>query len=512
MTIDFYNLPDDPKTWELLGTGKTAGIFQLENLNLGGRFAKKIKPKTIEDIAAIATIIRPGTLASELEDGESAAIHYERRHRGVEKPKSLHPALDKILESTQNILLYQEQTLQLSREVAGFDDKSAMKLLKGIGKKKADLILQLEEQFVEGCQKTSGLTKEDAQYIFNILKASARYAFNKSHAVEYSDITYQCAYAKANVPLEFYTATLRMAKNRVGHKAEIEKLVKEAAEFGIKVRIPQLKTATVDFDIIDEEIHFGLSNIKGIGEDQAQKVLDVRDRLTKLHFYPPRQVEDVSWYEWLLNIYRLKKTVVENCINCGLFGPDRRSKMDDYKNLMLLSDGEKKWVDANWKRYDNLLDLIGGVYQQCITRRKEKLESLYKVVAAPRETLEDNLKDTTRLERELLGCTVSFDNIDIVRADGNCTIQEFNEGRFEKQYRIVAEVARIKPYVIQKGPSEGKTMAFLSIFDRTGKMDIVAFDSVYDEFGGYFNESATLMFIGYRSKKGTFCITKVHQV
>lgn len=501
--IDFYDLPkDDYKTWELLATGKTAGIFQLDNENLGGRFSRKIQPKSISDIAAITTIIRPGTLNAEMEDGESAAIHYERRHRKVEPVESFHVLLDQILGDTQQIILYQEQTIKIAKELAGFTGAQAMKLMKGIGKKKAELIMALEKDFVEGCVKNN-IVKEDAQKIFDVIKKSARYSFNKSHAVAYSEISYCDAYAKANHMTTFYVASLRMARHKTQSKIQIKKLVKEAATFGIICKPPRLDNCYVDFTENGGQIYFGISNIKGIGEKKAQQIVDIAPGPD-------------TWYKCLFNLLSVGKAVAANCILAGVFAKYKvpvRRQIDDLNNLSLLSVGEKNYAIQVFNNFDNFVDLLRHVkVTKATTKRQDKLDSIIKLMDKPPEELQDNLRDTTQNEVALFGCTISYDNIDTVHASGNCSVNDYNEGKDLKLYQMVVEVERAKTHEITKGASEGKLMCFLSVFDHSGKMDVTLFDTAYDEFGGMLYEGSTIMIKGKRGRRKGLIVDEVLQI
>lgn len=501
--IDFYDLPkNDYKTWELLATGKTAGIFQLDNENLGGRFSRKIQPKSIDDIAAVTTIIRPGTLNAEMEDGESAAIHYERRHRGVEKPESFHELLDVILKDTQQIILYQEQTIKIAKELAGFTGAQAMKLMKGIGKKKADLIMALEKDFVSGCVKND-IVQEEAQKIFDVIKKSARYSFNKSHAVAYSEISYCDAYAKANHMITFYVASLRMAQHKTKSKIVVKKLVKEAAAFGIVCKPPRLDNCYVDFTESRGEIYFGVSNIKGIGEKKAQQIVDIAPGPD-------------TWYKCLFCLLGVGKAVAENSIRAGVFAKYKvpiRRQIDDLNNLSLLSVGEKKYAIETYNNFDNFADLLRHVkVTKATNKRKDKLDSIIKLMDHPPEELQDNLRDTTQNEVELFGCTISYDNIDTVHAAGNCSVNDYNEGKDLKFYQIVVEVERAKTHEITKGTSKGKLMCFLSVFDHSGKMDVTLFDIAYDEFGGLLYEGSTIMIKGKRGRRKGLIVDEVLQI
>jgi DNA polymerase III alpha subunit len=500
--IDIYNLPSDEKTWKLLATGKTAGIFQLDNESLGGRFCKKVAPKSIEDLAAVITIIRPGVLAGCLDDGESAAIHFERRHRGIEKDQTLHPALENILKDTHQIILYQEQIMRIVQELANFDGPQSMRLLKGIGKKKADVLFALEEDFVSGC-KENNIEEEDSKKIFDIIKESARYSFNKSHAVGYAKRAYVDAYIKANNMTEFYVAALRLVKDKINHKEKTKQLIKEAETFGLQVYPPRLHYCYPEFTGKNKKIWCGISNIKGIGLAQAELICEVAKQ------------EPTDWYNCLMMLLPIKKSTVENTIKVGLyksFDVPVKQQLDEYSSLLLLSKKEKQLINENYKRFTNVIDLLKWLKPNAMKRRVDKIDSIIKMLENPAETLKDKDIDTPKYEEALLNCAVSYDNIDTVTAFGNCTIEEFNNKKFLKEYKMVCEVARFKPHEIGKGDNKGKIMCFLDLVDSTGKMSSCLFDEAYEDFGNMVQEGAVLHLTGYRGKKGTLVIQEMKQL
>jgi len=178
LSLDFYNLPNCQKTWDLICTGKTKGVFQLET-NLGQNWANKTEPHNLEELAALTAVIRPACLDSFI-GGKSLTELYADRKTGRSEVESLHPLLTNILEETQQIILYQEDAIRIAREIAGFSLVRADILRKAIGKKDSDEMLSLKEEFIRGCIDKSGLNQKDATEIFSIIENSASYSFNKS--------------------------------------------------------------------------------------------------------------------------------------------------------------------------------------------------------------------------------------------------------------------------------------------------------------------------------------------
>ena len=180
LSIDF----NDEKTWDLICSGKTKGVFQLES-NLGKSWAKRVKPRNIEELAALISIIRPGTLKA-IQDGKSMTQRFVDRKNLTEKIEYLHESLEPILKNTQGVLVYQEQSMQIAQQLAGFNLQEADNLRKAIGKKKADLMAEIKKDFLAGTKRQGIVDQETAEEIFSWIEKSSRYAFNKSHAVSYA--------------------------------------------------------------------------------------------------------------------------------------------------------------------------------------------------------------------------------------------------------------------------------------------------------------------------------------
>ena len=193
---------DCDQTWNLICDGKTKGVFQLES-NLGRSWAKRVKPRDIEELAALISVIRPGCLKA-IQDGKSMTQHFVDRKNGTDQISYIHNSLEPILSNTQGVLVYQEQSMKIAQQLAGFSLQEADNLRKAIGKKKADLMAKIKTQFIKGAENEAIVSREAAEEIFGWIEKSSRYAFNKSHAISYAICAYWSAYAKAHFPLEFY--------------------------------------------------------------------------------------------------------------------------------------------------------------------------------------------------------------------------------------------------------------------------------------------------------------------
>jgi DNA polymerase III alpha subunit len=284
---------DCPATWDLIGSGRTRGIFQLES-PLGRGWAKKLKPENMEHLAALTAILRPGCLKSKNSDGISMTELYCQRKNGVSEVTYEIPALSPILGATYGILCFQEQSMQIARDLAGFDLREADQLRKSIGKKQADLMAKTKKLFLDKAKGHGVITDDEANTIFDGIEKSASYSFNASHAYAYATNTYWSAHWKAHFPLYFYTAYLYYAKEKADSLKEMRQLISDAKYFGIEVTPPRFSELREHFGLDTEgvRITFGLADVRGIGEKAVSKIREAAgDRVDS--------VGDFTWYEFL---------------------------------------------------------------------------------------------------------------------------------------------------------------------------------------------------------------------
>ncbi len=268
VTVDIDNIPlDDAKTYELLGQAKTTGVFQLESDGMK-RYIKDLKPTNIEDIIAMVALYRPGPM-------QFIESFIDRKH-GREKISYMHPLLENALGNTYGIPVYQEQVMQVSKDMAGFTGGEADTLRKAMGKKIAKLMAEMREKFVEGSMK-NGVTRDTAQQIFQQFEEFAAYGFNKSHAACYAMIAYQTAYLKAYWP-ECFMAALMNSDSGNMDRITIE--VEECRRMGMMVLPPDVNESFAGFSVVkgakQPTIRFGLAAMKGLGEDVVESLIAER--------------------------------------------------------------------------------------------------------------------------------------------------------------------------------------------------------------------------------------------
>lgn len=269
--IDIDEIPlDDEKTYELLGRAETTGVFQLESDGMK-RYIKELKPSQIEDIIAMVALYRPGPM--------QFIDSFIRRKRGEEKIDYAHPLLENALKNTYGIPVYQEQVMQVSKDMAGFTGGEADTLRKAMGKKIAELMATMKVKFIDGSVK-HGVDRPVAEQIFKQFEEFAAYGFNKSHAACYAMIAYQTAYLKAHYPECFMAALMNSDISNID-RITIE--VEECRRMGMDVLPPDVNESFAGFGVVKEDldegkstIRFGLWGIKGLGEDVAETI--VRER------------------------------------------------------------------------------------------------------------------------------------------------------------------------------------------------------------------------------------------
>ncbi len=269
--FDINNIPlNCPAVWRLLASGNTVGIFQLET-KLGQDWARKVQPDNIEELAALVSLLRPGPLNSNLSQ-DYVDIKFGRK-----KATYIHPKLKPILEETYGVMVYQEQSLKIATDLAGFDPIEADTLRAAMGKKKAELMAQLKPKFIEGCQKHNSINKDIAEEIFGWIEKSQRYSFNLSHAIGYVlGISYPTAWVKCHFPQEFFTSYLTYSEYKSDPKDEIYKLIQDSRLFNVDVFPPDIRRGNIHFTMTKDPgkgIAFGLGHIRGVGSSAVEKIV-----------------------------------------------------------------------------------------------------------------------------------------------------------------------------------------------------------------------------------------------
>jgi DNA polymerase-3 subunit alpha len=367
-------------------------------------------------------------------------------------------------------------------------------------------------EFIEGCIKTGLITEEKAKIIWDAIKASGRYSFNKSHGVSYALVGYWTAWIKAHFPLHFYTSWLTHAKNKIKPKEEIRALVSDAKYNEITVRAPNLgmKPLPKDFTIYEKNIFFGLRDIKGLGESQVKKLILKVDEAERKY----GNVGQWTWYQFLVRLSgNLGKTLVHNIIKVGgldFFNLPRRYMLFEYNTWSELTEREVNLVGDN---ADNLLSALKFLLTQKLTpKRLKTIEDLILTLSDPPSELTDSPIWITKTEQDLLGIPLTVAKIGSEAYDIDTTCREYNDGK-EGTMILSVGVINVRENTIKKGQNKGEKMAFLEVEDESGQIDnVVAFTKEWADYQNILYRGNTVVITGYRSKQNSFVLNKVRQI
>lgn len=445
---------DDQKVFELIQSGETTGIFQLES---GGmrRLAKDLKPTKITDLFAMVALFRPGPMAW-IDDFINAKNH----KRSIQYP---HPVLKTILEETYGIALYQEQCMQIANMMAGYSLSEADSFRKAIGKKKPELMKKERERFIKGCMN-NGYSQEVAENVFALIEKFVGYGFNKAHSASYGLISYQTAYMKAHYPVEFMTAVLTAESRGAAGPTKDEKIaqaITECRRVKISVLPPDVNRSDTEFTIEDTtKIRFGLAAIKNVGEAAISSILKARQggSFTSLQDFLER-----------VDTSRVNKKTLESLIKAGAmdtFGR-RSSQLASLANK--LSDVQRERRNKS----SGQGSLFDGVLDDSKKGEKELLQidefSQGELLSFERELLGFYLTEHP-LERHLQGRKrqVTHSISDLISFES-----------VEQRIKVCGIVTTLRKFLTKRTQSE---MAFFRLEDQTAEIECVVFPKIYSTY------------------------------
>lgn len=497
-----------PKTWSLFLEGRTKGVFQLEK-SLGQHWSKLVEPTSIEHVSDLISILRPGTLGFKDESGKSMAQHYVDRKNGSEDAIPLDPALYDILEETQQVILYQESIMDIAKDIAGFDLREADSVRKAVGKKDSELMAKVRIQFIEKAKEKGVVSDDVANLIFDNIEKSGRYCFNKSHGIAYGIITYYTAYIKAHFPLVFYTAWLSSAREKVDFKDEAADLINDAKSLDIFIKTPSVLLKNENFLIKDGKICYGLGAIKGVGESAIKKLLVELGNL---------DLEKMTWLQVLLNLSpKMNKKVFENLVKSGAFsylGIYRQQMLAEFSVLEeLTGKHELPWLQENSDKFEKISDGIRLLAEtKNVTKaRKDKVLSLATMLDNPTSELKDGENWVATTEASLFGTALSCSKLDVCETVSDTTCSEFGTKQ-AKSFTMSVEIVRISEYLPKQGKLLGQRMLYLTLSDKTGTIEAVAFPDCIAEYDYLLFKGNTVCVVGKKSNKGGLTLTTVTQI
>jgi len=450
IVIDLWKIPwDDKKTYELLGRGETIGVFQFESAGMQDNL-RKLKPENIDDLIAMNALYRPGPM-------DNIPVYIKRKH-GKEKIEYLHPMLEDVLKITYGVITYQEQVMRIAQIMGGFTLGQADILRKAMGKKDMEKMEAMRKKFIEGAQKRK-VDPNIANEIFDIMKKFGEYGFNKAHATVYAHIAYQCAYLKANYPLEFMTANLSAVLDK---KDDLMIIKNEADRMGIKILPPDVNLSEYECSIDNGAIRLGLGTIKNVGK-AAEIIIEARKSKGKftsifnlcasvdLRIVNKKALESLV-YAGALDSLKGSRAQLFASIDSAIEYGNAVQKESKSGQVSLFDDSDLK---KTIRPEPSLADVEPWPYGELLLKEKEVLN--FYVSGHPMERFYDEIRGFSDI-------SLNSERLSTLREGATVTVGGI--------------ITSIKKHT-QKN---GKTMAFLEIEDFDGTIELIAFADTYEKF------------------------------
>jgi DNA polymerase-3 subunit alpha len=449
ISLDLQHIPlDDVKTFELLASGETKGIFQLESAGMR-RYIKELKPTNFSDISAMVALYRPGPMEQ--------IPTFIKAKQGTAPIRYSHPVLKEILEETYGVIVYQEQVLFIAQALAGYSLGEADILRKAMGKKIPAVMKKEERNFVAGA-KRKGISSELAQEVFSLIEPFAGYAFNKAHSVSYGLIAYRTAYLKANYPVEYMVAFLNTYYDNM---EKVRSAIAECRRLGIKVLPPDINRSYASF-VIERNgengsaIRFGLASIKNVGFSPIEHMLSGRNLEGDF-----KSVEDFCYRTDLRNV---NKKVLESLIKVGVFDAlgGRKTLLDSVNKIISMSQTKQRAEESGQV---SMFDLWG----QC---------SLVPHIAHQQAAEDVSLKQKLMWERELLAVYFSqpADFLPDRLSSGAVSCAEINRDMVNDTVTVRGMVVAVR----EARTKDNRPFVVSSIEDLDASIEVIAWPRLYE--------------------------------
>jgi DNA polymerase-3 subunit alpha len=448
--IDIETIPmDDAATWELLARGDTDGVFQVESPGMKNTL-KQLKPTVFGDIVAVVALYRPGPMDSipdfiARKHGRAAISYYDER-------------IKHILEDTYGAMVYQEQVMLISMEMAGFSAAKAEKLRKGMGKKIKEVIDALKVDFVGGAVER-GYDKKLAEQVYADIEKFAQYAFNKSHAAAYGLISYQTAYLKAHYPLDYMASVLT---SYTGRTEKIVHYVAACHRAGISVLPPDVNSSGTYFKAVDGAIRFGLAGIRGVGEGMVDAITEAREQGGKF--------TSLADFCLRVDMKQVNKKTLESLIKGGAFDSTGYTR----KHLMGLMDA---CVESAAKRQRDQASGQVSMFDMFAAEDDGFAERV-----EPPNGDEWDRKMLLAFEKEMLGIYVSDHPLreieQMVRANSDYSLGDVEEIKDQSIGWFTGMLSSVE----RRATKRGAMMATARLEDLDGSIETVFFPSTFEKY------------------------------
>lgn len=457
------NIPvDDAETYEFLGKGLTAGVFQLEGVGMT-RFLVQMKPTKLDHIIAMVALYRPGPM--------DIIPSYIRRMHGKESISYHHELLEPIMSETYGFAIYQEQVMQAAMQLAGYTAAEADMLRKVISKKKEKELVKHHKKFVDGAV-ARGIEKDTAEIIFKDWEGFAHYGFNKSHAADYGVVAVQTAFLKAHYPIEYMTALLSQSKNE---SEKVALYVADCRAMGIEVLPPDVNYSGWDFDIEDNGddksvIRFGLGAVKNVGKNPVDIITEARQEGV---------FTDINDFARRVDLRKVGRRALESMIRVGSLDTfaDRHALLDGLERIIAISESHFKAREAGQMTIFGFSDDL-----------QEEIHLPFVTTINKREKLE--------WERELLGIYLSDHPlspfIEVIKKRITHFTGQLKEVEHNSKVIVAGMIDQIRTILTKKG----KEMAFATVEDIQGGVELVIFPRTWAKYAEVLRSKEVLLISG----------------
>ena len=466
--VDLDNIPlDDAKTFQLLASGETTGVFQLESAGMR-RYIRELQPTSVYDLAAMVALYRPGPM-----DNIPA---YIRRKHGQEPVQYLHPLLEPFLNRTYGIFVYQEDIMAAAMALGGFTGPEADTLGYAIRKKKSSVLRSMKETFVERAGER-GVPAQTIDLVFKAFEPFERYGFNKAHATCYGLIAYQTAYLKANYTVEYMTSVLTAFRDNA---EKVAAAIAECRRLGIEVRTPDVHQSGLGFTVEGDAIRFGLLAVKNVGEGAIQSIIDAREE--------GGEFRSLTDFCTRVDLRLANRKVLESLARVGalnVFGHPAQILLGLDDALAAGQAAQRDRITGQTSLFD-----IGG----------EEASALERPLPATTET---PVRERLRWEKELMGLYLSDHPMGEVAERVGLFVTAYSgdlkDESLDGQRVVLGGIVTGIRSIITKSKS---TMAVVTLEDLQGTLEVVVFPRTYEETIGTWRDGAILLVAGRVDHRG----------
>ena len=438
---------DDPRTYEMLATGETLGVFQLDSAGMQA-LVRRLRPTRFEDISALLALYRPGPLGMDMH------IAFADRKNGLEAVTHEHPDLAAILGETHGVIVYQEQVMKVATDLCGFTMAEADALRKAVGKKQRKLMEAQREKFLSGAL-AKGYERDFVARLWDLIEKFAEYGFNKAHTVAYGVVSYQTAWLKAHHPVEYMAALLTSVRNNKDTKPLY---LNECRRMGIPVRLPDVNDSEADFTPRGEEVLFGLAAVRGVGEAMVERIVAARTEQGRF--------TDFADFCAKVDATVLNRTVLENLIRAGAFvglGHPRRGLLEVHEAIVAEAVARKRAEAAGQFSLFDEPGSGGGEPPAAVEVPDHEFPA----------------GELLRLERELLGLYVSAHPLDGAEALLERLVDTRVVELGERSDGATVRIAGVLTAPTKKYTRKGDAYLTATVEDHTGQVEVVCWPSTY---------------------------------